>query len=99
MMCSFRVICQAVKKEEGVLAPATRCLLSRFDELRPVVPDAVDSRADYPRCQDGLRQGVQQVLDVVLVGQIRVQPLSEAVSRDDDRGTVVDVAYLRAARR
>ena len=72
-------------------ADFTPCSLGRLDELRPVVPDAVHPRADDSWCQDRLRQGVKQVLDVIFVSQVRVQPFSESVARENDRGTVVDV--------
>ena len=65
--------------------------LGRLDELRPVVPHAVDSRADNPRRQGRFRQRVQKVLDTVLVSQIRIQPFREPVGRDNDRRTVMDV--------
>lgn len=70
----------------------------RFDELGPVVSDAVDPGANNPWREGGFGQGVEQVLDIVLVGQVGAEPISEPVPRDDDRGPVVDVPYLGVAR-
>ena len=59
-------------------------LVGGLDELRSVVAHAVHPRADNPGCQGRFRQGVQQVLDVVLVSQVRVQPFREPIPRDDN---------------
>lgn len=60
-------------------------LLGGLDEFGAVVADAVDAGADDPWGEDGVGQGVEQVLDVVFVGQVRVEPFVDAVARDDDR--------------
>jgi hypothetical protein len=63
-----------------------------IDQLRAVIADAVHPVGDDPGCQDRFRDGVQQLLNVLLVRGSRVPPVRVHVRRDDDRGPVVDTA-------
>ncbi len=68
-----------------------------FNKFGSVVAHTVNATTHDPWGQCWFRQGIQQVLNVGLIGQIRVEPFREAIFRNDDRRPVVDVSYLRPA--